>query len=193
MRARLFGLLALGLALACGSGELGGAPGMQSSPEAIALARQLGFPDVQPGMGVAGPFSGPEGSIYYAAPDGRVSAFAPGAITAWFATVGGDGQVRFDYALTPTASYRFEGGQPVQLRAPPQEIGPWPYSGPMVSVMVQHLEQYQQQRGAGAGLSMQEQAYVSSKLHEINMNILANMGDQGCTEHYEGVTYLGCW
>ncbi|MCK6502008.1 hypothetical protein L6R53_01150 [Myxococcota bacterium] len=181
----------VGLGLACGGG---GGGGMQSSPEAIALARQLGFPDVQPGMGVAGPLAGPEGSIYYASADGKVSYFLPGQVTAWFATLDGGG-VRFHYALTPTASYRVDAGKAVPLSAPPPQIGAWPYSGPIVNVMVAQLQAYQQGRAAagGQGLSVAEQAYVSGKLHEINMNILENMGSQGCTEYYEDGAYVGCW
>jgi hypothetical protein len=40
---------------------------------------------------------------------------------------------------------------------------------------------------AGATLMADQAQY------DTTAAILANMGDEGCTKHYDGVFYLGCW
>lgn len=172
----------------------GNAP--KSSPATIEHAKALGFPPVPDGAKVIGPFDGPEGSIFYADATGRLSYFVPAQKSAFFGRVNAQGQPEFEYALRPEASYKIEAGQQVKLPAPPQEVLQWPYAEPMVNVMVAtlkaHLEELRSQQ-AQQNADIQTRSFVSRKMHEINMGILSRMGDEGCTKHYEGVYYLGCW
>ncbi|MEL6348825.1 MAG: hypothetical protein AAFV53_37320 [Myxococcota bacterium] len=64
-----------GWALACGGLDTGTMP--SSSPQAVAAANALGLPAVAPGSGAAGPFDGPEGTIYYINPAGQITFVAP--------------------------------------------------------------------------------------------------------------------
>lgn len=173
------------------------ASSLKSSPAAIQHAQRLGFPPVPEQSKVIGPFEGPEGSIFYADATGKVSYFVPSQKSAFFGQVGEDGSPKFQYAVRPEANYQIGAdGAQTKLPAPPQEIMQWPYSGPMVNVMVEvlkkHLQELKQQQ-AQQNADVQTRAFVSRKMHEINMGILRNMGNDGCTKHYEGVYYLGCW
>ena len=169
---------------------------LKSSPEAIAHAQALGFPPVPEGSPVIGPLAGPEGSIFYAERSGKVSYFVPDQKSAFFGQVDAQGQVAFLYAVRPDAFYAIRGQEQTRLASPPAELEQWPYADPIFNVMIQVIKAHQQeleQQSAQQQADYQRRAFSSRKMHEINMNILRNMGGDSCTKHYEGTYYLGCW
>ncbi|AMA09888.1 hypothetical protein [Picosynechococcus sp. PCC 73109] len=168
----------------------------QGDANAVFVAQQLGFPPVPPNTGIIGPFSDDQGLIYLDA-QGRISYFSPSQVTVFFAQANANNDPKILYALTPTATYTMQNNQAIAVDPNTIEaaITPWPYSGVMVNVLIAYLQQYQAQLMASGGVtvSAEQQSYVSSMLHNTSMNILNNIGSEGCTEHYEDVYYLGCW
>lgn len=166
-------------------------------PTAVAAARQLGFPPVVPESGIIGPFTDRQGLIYLDR-SGRMSYFAPDRLSVFFAIAAPEGGSRVLYALTPSATYQLQGENFVQVapEAIEAEIAPWPMSGAMVNVLIAALQQYRdriQSNPVSAASTYEQQAYINSILHNTSTNILNNIGNEGCTEHYDGVYYLGCW
>ena len=185
--------LALILSLACG-----GVPAPSAmptpSPAALALAAQLGIPAVVPGTGVAGPFDGPQGSLYYLDQAGHITFFLPQNLTV-YAGEAASGQLR--YAFSPTGFYAIQGAQVVPISGPPPELAAWPQVDPLAQVLLQVAQQQLQQQqllhGSSGGEDWATMSAVSRSLHETNMAILDNMGSAGCTDHYEDYVYVGCW
>lgn len=171
-------------------------PSLTTNSNVVETAQNLGFPPLQPGMSVIGPFIGPENSIVYMDNTGKVSYFVPERMTVFFGIMDGNNVPTLVYALTPVANYRIENNQFILLSDPPMEVFNWPYSEPMVNVLIATLQQYLTQvqtQPQNVYAPWETQSVINNSLHEINMNILENMGNQGCTEYYEGVYYLGCW
>ena len=173
-------------------------PELEINEIAVRAAQQLGFPPVSPDSGIVGPFTDFQG-LAYMDQRGRISYFNPQQLSVFFATINDRGNPQLNYALTPTGTYRFQGGQAIQVNPSAIEsaVSSWPYSGAMVEVLIAGLQQYQDQVSAGGvapgNLPADQQSYVKSVLHNTNMSILQNIGGDGCTERYEGVYYLGCW
>lgn len=168
---------------------------LEVDPTAVAAAQQLGFPPVSPNTGIIGPFTDQQGLIYLDQ-SGRISYFAPDQLSIFFAITDAQGESQVLYALTPTASYQLQGEDFVQVAPETIEpdIAPWPLSGAMVNVLIVALQQYQSQANSvPVATTYQQQAYINNVLHNTSMNILNNIGNEGCTEHYDGVYYLGCW
>ncbi len=175
----------------------GGGLNLEVDPTAVAVAQQLGFPQVPPNSGIIGPFTDQQGLIYLDQ-SGRISYFAPDQLSVFFALTNSQGESQVLYALTPSASYQLQGEDFVQVAPETIEakIAPWPLSGAMVNVLIAALQQYQSQLQANfvpAASADEQQAYINSVLHNTSMNILNNIGNEDCTEHYDGVFYLGCW
>lgn len=178
-------------AIAAASLACGGAP--SGSANALAVARAAGIADVSPGSPYAGPFDGPEGSVYYLGADRRVTFYHPANTTIWLATLGTDGNPTYAWAITPTGTYRFEGGQPVAVPSTPDEVGAWPHMGAVVPAYLLQLERVQQDLASREASDHAMEAWMLRKSHEINMNILRNIGSSDCTAYYDGPTYIGCW
>ncbi|MEM8604243.1 MAG: hypothetical protein AAGF24_10460 [Cyanobacteria bacterium P01_H01_bin.121] len=198
--ARLAIATALGMSCFAGVGQLPALANPALKPDAIAVgvAQQLGFPPVPPNSGIIGPLTDSQG-IAYLDQSGRISYFNPQQLSVFFATVDASGTPQLTYALGPTGTYQFQGGQAIQVNptAIEADVAVWPYSGEMVNILILGLQQYQAQIAASGvvpgNLPVEQQSYVNSVLHNTSMNILNNIGSDGCTEHYEGVYYLGCW
>lgn len=194
MRRRFCGslLLLCGFSLACAGVDA--TPQMPtSSPQAIATANQIGIPSVMPGAGIAGPFDGPEGTIYYLDRSGLVTFFAPQTYITYLG-VAQTGE--FKYMMAPQGFYAVQGQQVTQLQGPADEMMRWPQVDPLAGVTVQYLQnnpQLIQPAGGGAAMDYATASYVSRMQHETTMSILDNMGNANCTEHYEDHVYVGCW
>ncbi len=165
------------------------------SPEAVAAAQYLGLPAITPGSGVAGPFEGPEGSLFYVDQAGRLTFLLPD-FSVYLAHLTKAGSLVFDYGMTPLAMYQFAGGQGIQLANPTPEMSLWPFVEPMAGVLLVVATQYQaglQSGSVDSGSQVEAMSAISGSLHQTSMSILDNIGGSGCTEHYEGVYYIGCW
>lgn len=164
--------------------------------DTIARAQGYGLPAVQPGTGAAGPFDGPQGALLYADGDGLVTVYLPDAWSIYLAQATPQGSLRFVYGLTPQASFRFdEAQQATQLPGPNADMERWPHVNAVVTNLVQRYQLLAQNNPGGAPTPQWGAASeVSAGLHDTTMNILrGGLGDQGCTERYDGVYYLGCW
>lgn len=191
---KTFSALGSGLILA---GILMGPPALAQtiSAQAVAAAQYLGLPAVTPESGIAGPFEGPEGSLFYADQSGRATFLLPN-FSVYLAHLTETGALVFDYGMTPLAMYQFANSQAIQLAYPAPEMSLWPFVDPIAGVLLTIAAQHQAglQSGTFSGSSdAGVMSAISGSLHETNMSILNNIGDSGCTEHYDGVYYLGCW
>ncbi|MEM9695621.1 MAG: hypothetical protein AAGA56_23965, partial [Myxococcota bacterium] len=69
----------------------------------------------------------------------------------------------------------------------------WPHAEAVTMLLVNRLKAVKAGMGEAPSSPLQMDAMTSQSLHDTSMSILRNMGDEGCTKHYDGVYYLGCW
>ena len=167
-----------------------------AQPEnAAVMAAQIGLPMIDEPGATAGPFAGPDGTLYYMDGDQRLTFFHPYQYTAFFGELD-DGVIRYHYALTPTGQFIVDANnQAQQVPVLPDAVYQWPHAEAVANVLIQYLLAIQQgqiaaptQSADWSGISA-----ASAALHESTMGILDNMGSEGCIDHYEDVYYLGCW
>ncbi|MCB1575960.1 MAG: hypothetical protein KDI81_01060 [Xanthomonadales bacterium] len=173
-----------------------GSSGTQLIPRAntVARARAAGLPAVDPTAGVSGPFDGSEGTLYYLDRDGRVSYFHPEGVVAYFGDLAADGHVVFRYGLNVSGQYVFSAdGQVKRVRVLPDEVYRWPHADAIARVLIRHAQRVLSGAGAPDAVDWAAASAASRAMHETNMAILDGMRADACTEHYDGVYYLGCW
>lgn len=172
-------------------------PLTQPSPQTVARAQEYGLPAVPKGSDMAGPFDGPENSLLYYNAQGLVSFYRPELNAAYFASA--QPQWSWRYGVSAAGVFAFDAqGQATQLNGFPQEMASWPQAEAIVTTLIARVQAQAQQPQAQPTPQASAQDYevmsqISRQLHDTNMSILGGMGSQGCTEHYEGVYYLGCW
>jgi len=171
-------------------------PGAEAAPvSAAAQAAQVGLPTIDSSGAVAGPFSGPEGTLYYLGRGDLLTFFHPTQYVAYFAESNG-GALRFRYALTPQGQFVVDGANRAQqVQVLPDDVYRWPHAEAVAQVLIQYLLAIRQGQLAAptGGVDWGAMSAASAALHQSNMAILGNMGSSGCTEYYDGVYYLGCW
>lgn len=184
------------LTLACLAGAPSSAHGQVApSQHAIQWARAVGLPPVDSSGTVAGPFDGPEGTLYYLNGDGLATYFHPTRYLAYFGALGPNG-LSFRYGLSPLGQFVFEDGQrAMQVPVLPDDVYRWPHANAVANVLIGYLLAIRQGQLAMPQGQPDLAAWsdASRMMHETNMAIIQNMGSQGCTEYYEDVYYLGCW
>ena len=100
----------------------------------------------------------------------------------------------FKYGLNISGQYIFDAqGQAQQVQVLPDDVYQWPHANAVAQVLIQRIQQIQQGQAAAQQVDWAAASAASRSLHDTNMSILRNMGSSGCTEHYDGVYYLGCW
>jgi len=168
-----------------------------SSVNAIQIASQVGLPQVVPGSNVAGPFDGPEGSIFYVNTDQLITVFLP---ETHMALMGRMDTGEFIYGMSLDSFYAVNNGQLVDIGDPPNNLGMWPFSENMARVMIsllqdQYIQRQHQQRQAsgGDGVPWETMSEISAGWHDVNMQIARNIGGEGCIPQYEGPYYVGCY
>ena len=169
--------------------------------ESVALAKQYGIAAVDPASGVAGPYPGPEGSIYYLSAEGLATFYLPAANAAYLAKL--KPQLTWHYGFNASGYYQFtpQGAQPLQNL---NVMSPWPHAVPVANALVARIKQQQQAAAAATPAQKQQQqqmdwatyqrlSQLSAAQHRSMMGVINNLGDSGCTKRYEGVYYVGCW
>lgn len=165
------------------------------SAAAIQTAQQVGLPAVDGSGQIAGPFEGPQGTLYYLNQSGLITFFHPTQYLAYFGTVVGGG-ISYQYALSPQGQFVVDAqNQAQQVGVLPDDVYRYPHANAVAQVLIQYLMAIQQgQIAAPQGqVDWAAMSEASRRMHETNMAIINNMGSTGCTEHYDGVYYLGCW
>ncbi|MEZ5457568.1 MAG: hypothetical protein R3F04_15920 [Lysobacteraceae bacterium] len=153
-----------------------------------------GLPAVDPAARISGPFDGPEGTLYYLDRDSHISYFHPEGATAYFGDLADDGGVRFRYGLNISGQYVFSAdGQVQQVRVLPDDVYRWPHAEAIAQVLIQHVQQILQGQSTLQTVDWAAASAASRAMHDTNMAILDGMRADACTEHYDGVYYLGCW
>ena len=164
------------------------------SARTIARARVAGLPAVDPAARISGPFDGPEGTLYYLDRDSHISYFHPEGATAYFGDLADDGSVHFRYGLNISGQYVFStDGQVQQVRVLPDDVYRWPHAEAIAQVLIQHVQQILQGQSTLQTVDWAAASAASRAMHDTNMAILQGMRADACTEHYDGVYYLGCW
>ena len=164
------------------------------SAATIARARAVGLPAVDPEARISGPFDGPEGTLYYLGRDRRISYFHPEGATAYFGELAADGSIRFRYGLNISGQYLFAAdGQVEQVRVLPDDVYRWPHAEAIAQVLIRHVQQVLQGNSTLQAVDWAAASTASRAMHDTNMAILDGMRAEACTEHYDGVYYLGCW
>ena len=109
--AALVALCVVTFTLACA----GPAGTVVAAPDAATVqrAKAVGLPAVDPAGKVAGPFAGPEGTLFYVGADARVLFFQPEQYVAYFGTTGPAG-VTYAYALTLQGQYVVDANNTMQ-------------------------------------------------------------------------------
>jgi len=165
------------------------------SAQAIAIARSVGLPAVDPSGRVAGPFEGSQSTLYYLGSGQLITFYQPYQYVAYFGTLTPAGIV-FQYGLTLQGQFVFDQwGQPRQVQVLPNDVYRYPHANAVAQVLIRYLTAVAHgQIAAPSGyLDYRSLSQTSRSLHSLNMSILDNMGSAGCTDHYEDVYYLGCW
>lgn len=189
--AALLGLL-FSCTLACASPSVG--PVAPPDAATVQRARAVGLPAVDPAGKVAGPFAGPEGTLYYVGADARVLFFQPEQFVAYFGKVGPAG-VTYTYALTLQGQFAVDASNTMQqVQVLPDDAMRWPHAEAVAQVLMGRLRQIRAGQAAppspgGAAV----QAVRDQALYDTTQAILNNMGSEACTQYYDGVYYLGCW
>ena len=165
---------------------------LQPSPRARAIAEQLGFPAVGEGSSVAGPFDGPNGTIWYASNDGKLSFFDPNTAITYMATLQPEQWV---YLMAPQGFFAVVGDQVTQVAEPPADIATWPQAEAMARVAIAVREQQMTQgtQPSGDTVPWGTMTDLSTSMHDTNMTIINNIGGAGCTDHYDGPYFVGCY
>lgn len=163
----------------------------QLDPATVAVAQRMGLP-ILPQGSVTGPWPAP-GGVAYTDDRHRVSVLMPQAGSIVLARYV-QGQVVPELVLTPTGNFRAVHGQLQPLPAPPQDALAWPVAEPMVNALVQILTAWRDAQLQMQPTPIQAASAVSAGMHDTTMRVLEiGFSDEGCTQHYDGVTYLGCW
>jgi hypothetical protein len=186
----------------------GSGGGLQVSHAAVEVAQQYNFPPVPPNANVGGPFDGPQGSIFYADNQGRLSFFQPREQMVYLGQITQQGQLIYTYAFSAAMMYRANAqGQLEPINQIGDDVMAYPYAEPILTVVVQwkqaHIAELQRRQGSEQMTSEQaaqmsardyERLSAISRIgHQTNMNILRNIGSSSCTAYYDGPTYVGCW
>lgn len=159
-----------------------------------ARARAVGLPAIDKSARISGPFDGPEGTLYYLGPDSRISYFHPESATAYFGELAASGDVHFRYGLNISGQFAFSPeGQAQQVRVLPDDVYRWPHAEAIVQVLIQRIQSILQGRANLQPVDWSAASAASRAMHDTNMAIINGMRAEACTEHYDGVYYLGCW
>lgn len=170
--------------------------------ESVALAKQSGIAAADPASGVAGPYPGPEGSIYYLNAQGLATFYLPNANAAYLAKL--TPQLSWHYGFSAAGYYQFtpQGAVPLQNLA---AMSPWPHAVAVANAVAARAKQQQAAAAAqpAAQPAPQQQqmdwatyqrlSQQSAAQHRSMMRMIDGLGDSGCTKRYEGVYYVGCW
>ena len=159
------------------------------------IAASVGLPGIDASNQIAGPFIGQQNTIYYLGNAGLITYFHPTQYFAYFGELQGD-IVKYKYMLTPQGQYVINDyNQSQQVNVLPNDVYRWPHANAVAQVLVQYLMAIKQGMIAAPSQSTDwnTMSQISSDMHKSTMSILGRMGDDGCTQYYDGVYYLGCW
>lgn len=173
--------------------------------QAIETAQQYQIPAVPAHGSVAGPFAGPEGSVYYLNRQGLMTFYLPSGNAGYLARQGSP--LVFLYGFNVTGYYRFTPQGPVKL-TDPGVMMPWPHAVAIANVVVARFHRERLPAGQSATAIADHVAFpqplvntdalgslseLSARQHQTMMDVLHNLGSEACTRHYDGTYYLGCW
>ena len=164
------------------------------APATIARARAVGLPAIDKSARISGPFDGPEGTLYYLGPDSHISYFHPEGATAYFGELAASGDVHFRYGLNISGQFVCTAeGQAQRVPVLPDDVYRWPHAEAIAQVLIQRIQSIQQGRANLQAVDWAAASAASRAMHDTNMAIIDGMSAEACTEHYDGVYYLGCW
>lgn len=173
------------------------------SKQAIASARTAQLPAVGKGETQAGPFDGPQGSIFYVNAQGQVSFYLPDYHAAYFASAS---PFKWTYGISTGGYFAFDAqNKAVELAEPPQQLLSWPMALPIAEQIAAFAEQLASGNSTLAQRDIEtlspsekerfwkEMATTSELMDSSTMGVMRQIGASGCSEHYEGLYYLGCY
>ena len=162
---------------------------------AVQIAEKAGIPELATNSQTAGPFLGEQNTIYYLDNSGLITFFHPTQYFAYFGELNGN-VIEYKYMLTPEGQYVLNHfNQAHQVKVLPNDVYRWPQANAVAQVLIQYLIKIKQGLVVAPNQSTdwKSMSKISSEMYQSTMSILGHMGDEGCTQHYEGVYYLGCW
>lgn len=180
----------------------------QASASAMAAAKKAGLPKLTAADGIAGPFDADDGMVYYVDKDGRISVFDPTGMVGYFGTLKPQA---WQYSMNPQGYYEVRAGKAKKLRGAPDALATYPLAVAMAHSIIAQFDahkragtlpkQYRSGSGSGGGRSrggtnaatLRMMSDMSRMSHETSMTIINNMGGGGCTNHYSGTDFVGCW
>lgn len=159
------------------------------------IAASVGLPGIDISSHIAGPFTGPQNTIYYMDKSGLITYFHPTQYFAYFGEMHGD-VIQYRYMLTSQGQFVVNTyNQAQQVNVLPDDVYRWPHANAVAQVLIQYLMAIKQGMIAAPNQNIDYNAmsHMSADMHKSTMSILGRMGDDGCTKYYDGVYYLGCW
>lgn len=163
------------------------------SAHIVQVAREAGLAAVAPGGGVAGPFEGPAGTLYYLDRQRRISFFHPTHHGAYFGILV-ESNIYYRYALDSLGPWVVDADHQFRLvRWLPPAALDYPHAGPVVQVLGQYLATGQPPTPGDAWLDWAALAEASAQLHDSNLRIIDTLEANACDPRHQGEFYLGCW
>lgn len=162
---------------------------------AVQIAQKVGLPGLTTNSQTAGPFLGEQNTIFYINKSGLITYFHPTQYFAYFGKLQ-DEQVVFKYMLSPQGQYVVNhSNQAEQVNVLPNDVFHWPHANAVAQVLIKYLTAIKegQINAPDQTTDWNTLSQISADMHKSTMSILGNMGNEGCTQYYDGVYYLGCW
>lgn len=162
---------------------------------ATQIAQKAGIPELATNSQTAGPFLGDQNTIYYLNNSGLITFFHPTQYFAYFGELHGN-KLIYKYMLTPEGQYVVNHlNHAEQVKVLPNDVYRWPQANAVAQVLIRYLMEINQGLivAPAQDTDWNTMSQISSEMHKSTMSILGRMGDEGCTQHFDGVYYLGCW
>lgn len=179
----------------------------------IRRAEKAGLPGLTEQQKNAGPFDGPQNSVFYMNGDGLVSFYLPDYHAAYFAQAK---PFRWIYGVSMAGYFAFDqNNNYLELAAAPEQLLAWPMAYPIAERVAQFAHAYIEDaarvaQGAAPSdtlhhrsldeLSDKEQEIfwnamgeTATMMNETTMAVIQNIGGPGCISHYEDTHFMGCY
>lgn len=176
-------------------------------------AEKAGLPGLTEQQKIAGPFDGPQNSVFYMNGEGLVSFYLPDYHAAYFAQAK---PFRWIYGVSMAGYFAFDQqNNYLELAEAPEQLLAWPMAYPIAERIATFAHAYieEEQRVAqGAApsdtlrhrnldeLSAQEQeifwdamGQTATMMNETTMAVIENIGGPGCISHYQDAHFMGCY
>lgn len=179
----------------------------------IRRAEKAGLPALTEQQKNAGPFDGPQNSVFYMNGEGLVSFYLPDYHAAYFAQAK---PFRWIYGVSMAGYFAFDqNNNYLELAAAPEQLLAWPMAYPIAERIALFAQAYIEdtarvEQGAAPSdtlrhrnldeLSDKEQEIfwnamgkTATMMNETTMAVIQNIGGPGCISHYEDTHFMGCY